>query len=194
MPPPDRPGATGPGLDDLLAAVAAGRTELFGLVVREYALPVRAYLAGQMYHRADVDDLAQEVFLAALEDLSAYRRGEDFWAWLRGIARHKLLNHYRSEARRGQAVERFRQAVAARVADEYDRLAAADRAELVERLLACITRLPDRLRAVVRAGLDGRRAADLAAALNTTVGAVYALHYRANQLLRACVEGRAGGA
>jgi RNA polymerase sigma-70 factor (ECF subfamily) len=48
--------------------------------------------------------------------------------------------------------------------------------------------LPIRLRRVVRAGLDGTKPALLAQALSTTVGAIYNLHYRANQLLRDCVR------
>ena len=59
---------------------------------------------------------------------------------------------------------------------------------LIERLLRCIAELPERLRRVVRAGLDGDKPAEVAQALSTTVGAVYNLHYRANQLLRACLE------
>jgi RNA polymerase sigma-70 factor (ECF subfamily) len=40
----------------------------------------------------------------------------------------------------------------------------------------------------VRAGLDGDRPAELAKALATTVGAIYNLHYKANQLLRECLQ------
>src|SRR5262245_8578027 len=175
-------------LDAVLEEIARGRTEAFGRVVRAYALPLRSYLASQVHHLDDVDDLAQDVFLTALKGLAGYRRGEDFGAWLRGIARNKLLNYFRSTARRNQAMERFRQEVVRAVEGDLEREAASDRAEVIERLLRCIAELPERLRRVVRAGLDGNRPAELAEAMSTTVGAIYNLHYRANQLLRECLQ------
>jgi RNA polymerase sigma-70 factor (ECF subfamily) len=175
-------------VDAALDEVARGRTEAFGRVVRAYALPLRSYLASQVHHLEDVDDLAQEVFLAALESLPTFRRGDDFGAWLRGIARHKLLVYFRAHSRRSKALQRFRDEVTALVGDDLERTAAADRAELIERLLRCITRLPERLRRVVRAGLDGDKPAELADALSTTVGVIYNLHHRANQLLRECIQ------
>src|SRR5262249_58042639 len=102
---------------------------------------LRSYLASQVHHLDDVDDLAQDVFLAALEGAPSFRRGDDFGAWLRGIARNKLLLHFRSQSRRHQALRRFRDEVAALIEDHLERAAASDRAETIERLLWCITRL-----------------------------------------------------
>ena len=172
--------------------VARGRTERFGELVRAYALPLRSYLASQVHHLDDVDDLAQEVFLAALAGLSSFRRGDDFGAWLRGIARNKLLLYFRSQSRRHHALQRFRDEVVALIEEDLERGAAADRAETIERLLRCVARLPERLRRVVRAGLNGVRPAEVASAMATTVGVVYNLHYRANQLLRACLQKEVG--
>jgi RNA polymerase sigma-70 factor (ECF subfamily) len=175
-------------VDVILDQVARGRTEAFGQIVRDYALPLRSYLASQVHHLDDVDDLAQEVFLAALESLPTFRRGSDFGAWLRGIARNKLLVYFRTQSRRSQALQRFREEVMARIESDLEHAAASDQAEMIERLLRCIAQLPEKLRRVVRAGLDGDKPAELAKALSTTVGVVYNLHYRANQLLRACLE------
>jgi RNA polymerase sigma-70 factor (ECF subfamily) len=172
----------------VLDEIARGRTEAFGRIVRAYALPLRSYLASQVHHLDDVDDLAQEVFLAALGSLPSFRRGDDFGAWLRGIARNKLLVYFRSQARRSKALQRFRDEVTAVIADDLERAAADDRAETIERLLRCVAQLPDRLRRVVRAGLDGNRPAELAAALSTTVGVIYNLHHKAHQLLRECLQ------
>jgi RNA polymerase sigma-70 factor (ECF subfamily) len=172
----------------ILDEVARGRTEAFGQLVRDYALPLRSYLASQVHHLDDVDDLAQEVFLAALSRLPTFRRGDDFGAWLRGIARNKVLVYYRSQSRRTQALQRFRDEVTALVEGDLERAAASDRAETIERLLRCIAELPERLRQVVRAGLGGDKPAEVAQALGTTVGVIYNLHHRANQLLRACLQ------
>jgi RNA polymerase sigma-70 factor (ECF subfamily) len=175
-------------VEAVLDEVARGRTEAFGQIVRAYALPLRSYLASQVYHLDDVDDLAQEVFLAALRNLRTFHRGDDFGAWLRGIARNKLLVYFRTQARRSQALQRFRDEVTDLIQDDLECAAASDRAELIEQLLRCIAKLPERLRRVVRAGLDGDKPAEIAKGLSTTVGVVYNLHCRANQLLRECLE------
>jgi RNA polymerase sigma-70 factor (ECF subfamily) len=175
-------------VDEVLEQVGLGHRDAFRLIVRTFSLPLRSYIASQLHHPDDVDDLSQEVFLAAYRDLPSYRRGADFGAWLRGIARNKLLDYFRSSSRRGQALERFRAEVAEVVAADLERAAAAGTSESVEALLRCISKLPEKLRRVVRGGLDGDKPAALAAELVTTVGAIYNLHYRANQTLRECVQ------
>jgi RNA polymerase sigma-70 factor (ECF subfamily) len=168
--------------------VADGNRDAFREVVRAYGLTVRGYLASQVYNLDDVDDLAQEVFLVAFRALPTFRPGDDLGAWLRGIARNKLSEHWRRTGRRNRAMERFREEVAREFEGDLEAAAADDRPEVIEALLRCVARLPDRLRRVVRAGLDGYKPAALAEELATTVGAVYNLHYRANQLLRECVK------
>src|SRR5262249_14623200 len=108
--------------------------------------------------------------------------------WLRGIARHKLYDHLRRSARRSRALAAFREEVARVVETDLERAVAADRSETIEALLRCIAQLPEKWRRVVRAGLDRDKPAARAEALTTSVGAVYNLHYRANQLLRECLQ------
>jgi RNA polymerase sigma-70 factor (ECF subfamily) len=168
--------------------VARGNQAAFRRLVRAYSLSLRSYLASHLHRLDDVDDLAQEVFLAAFVNLHAFRRGENFSAWLRGIARNKLHDHLRRTARRNRALESYREQVARLVEADLERIVVADRAETIEALFRCIGSLPERLRRVVRGGLDGDKPAALAEALGTTVGAVYRLHYRANQLLRICMQ------
>ena len=177
--------------DTLLDRILRGETDLYLQVVRRHELMLRGYLAGRLYNLAEADDLAQEVFVAAWRDLAGFRRGEDFGAWLRGIARHRLLVHFRSHQRRAGAVERFRAEVSRLLADELEATARHEDDGRLERLLHCISLLPEKLRRVVRAGLDGVRPASLAGELDTTVPAIYQLHYRANQLLRECMTRKA---
>lgn len=179
-------------LDRILDDVAAGRSDAFRHVVRAYGLPLRSFLASQVHHLDDADDLAQETFVSAFRMLSSYRRGEEFGAWLRGIARNKLKTFWRSRARLEDALGRFREEAARIVEADLERAVQDDRPETVEVLLRCIAKLPEKLRRVVRAGLEGGRAAALAEELSTSVGAVYTLHYRAGQLLRECARQELG--
>lgn len=171
-----------------VAEVLGGNREAFRRIVEAYRLSLRSYLASHIYRLDDVDDVAQEVFIAAYRSLGRFRPGEDFGAWLRGIARKALLMHFRTVSRRDSAVERFRAEVSQAVGPDLERAAAEDRAEAIERLLRCVAQLPERMRRVVRAGLDGDKPAVLATEMETTAAAVYNLHYRANRLLRECLQ------
>ena len=65
------------------------------------ALP-RIY--GYFLHRCGgsvtvAEDLTQETFLAAVAELKRHKRVKTPTAWIYGIARHKLLDHYRRQER-----------------------------------------------------------------------------------------------
>lgn len=175
-------------VEAVLDQVASGHRDAFRGIMRAYGLPLRSFIASQVHHMDDADDLAQEVFTAAFRNLHAFRRGDDFGAWLRGIARNKLSDYFRNSARRNKALVRFCEEVARVVRADLERDARDDSTVAIEALLRCISRLPEKLRRIVRAGLDGGKPASLAEEFVTTVGAIYNLHYRANQLLRECVK------
>jgi RNA polymerase sigma-70 factor (ECF subfamily) len=174
-------------LDAVLEAVARGDSAAFMQVVQAHGLMMRSYIGAQVFNSGDVDDLAQETFIAAYRTLHRFRRGDDLGAWLRGIARNKVLMYFRSSQRRAGALDRFRAEVAEIMGDDLAAASEHDRHEHIAALLRCIAKLPDKLRRVVHAGLDGIKVSALAEALQTSAGAVYQLHYRANQLLRECV-------
>ena len=174
-------------MGEVMDAVARGKKDAFMQVVRAYGLPIRSYLASQIYHLDDVDDISQEVFITAYKRLHTFRRNEDVGAWLRGIARNKLLNYYRSSSRRHNATDRFRTQVVEIVGDELEDASKGDKAEQIEALMRCIGKLPERMRRVVHSSLEGGKPGELAEEMETSVGAIYNLQYRANQTLRECM-------
>src|SRR4051794_41896095 len=91
-------------IDDVLR----GDRDAFRKILRGYGLSLRSYIATQVHHMEDIDDLAQEVFFVAYRSLGEFRRGEDFGAWLRGIARNKVYDHFRSTSRRVEGGGGFR--------------------------------------------------------------------------------------
>lgn len=52
-----------------------------------------------------VEDLVQEILLAAWRDLPNYRGRGDLRAWVLGIARHKVEDHYRKRFREAELEE-----------------------------------------------------------------------------------------
>lgn len=57
---------------------------------------IYAYVRRRLTPRVDlVDDVVQDVFVAALDGLAGFSGSSSLRAWLLGIARHKVENHYR---------------------------------------------------------------------------------------------------
>jgi RNA polymerase sigma-70 factor (ECF subfamily) len=68
--------------------------------VELHADTIYSYIASRLVPRLDnVDDLTQEVFLAAWKSLAGYRGDAPLHAWLLGIARHKVEDYYREKLR-----------------------------------------------------------------------------------------------
>jgi len=65
-----------------------------------------AYVRSRVAPRYDeVDDLVQEIFLAAWENLSRYQGSGPLQAWVMGIARHKVEDYYRARLRALEPIE-----------------------------------------------------------------------------------------
>ena len=70
------------------------------LLYQKYAKVILIYLDRRISIKEDAEDLLLEVFLAALENSvwTTLTEGEQL-AWLRRVARNKLIDHYRQKTR-----------------------------------------------------------------------------------------------
>ncbi len=90
----------------LAAAVLRKDRKATAEFVSRFADGIYAYVYSRLLPRRDlVDDLVQEVFLAAWENLQQYRGTSPLQAWLMGIARHKVEDHYRARLRAPGAID-----------------------------------------------------------------------------------------
>jgi RNA polymerase sigma-70 factor (ECF subfamily) len=140
-------------------------------------------------HDADAADLVQDILLLLVQKLPefTYDRQKSFRAWLRTLMRHKL-----AEARR-----RLRPQPAAcmpdvAAPDDVEALWEAEyRQRLVGRALQVMQRefQPSTWKACWEHIVSGRPAADVAAELGLSVGAVYAAKFRVLARLRRELDG-----
>ena len=85
---------------DLVAEVLRKDRKATAEFVSRYADHVYGYVRRRLIPRADlVDDLVQEIFIAAWENLEKFRGDAALRSWLLGIARHKVEDHYRKRLR-----------------------------------------------------------------------------------------------
>jgi RNA polymerase sigma-70 factor, ECF subfamily len=90
----------------LVAAVLRKDRKATAEFVARYADGLYRYVRSRLAPRYDqVDDLVQEVFLAAWESLSHYRGTGSLQAWVIGIARHKVEDYYRERLRVPESIE-----------------------------------------------------------------------------------------
>ncbi len=91
---------------ELVAEVLQKDRKATAEFVDRCADPVYGYVRRRVIPRMDlVDDLVQEVFLAAWENLDKYRGDSPLYSWILGIARHKVEDHYRKTLREAQLEE-----------------------------------------------------------------------------------------
>lgn len=85
----------------LLAAWRDGDEDAGERLFDRYFIPVARFFRSKA--NGEIDELTQQTFLRCLESRGRFRGDGSFSAFLFGIARHVLLDHYRSQ-RRGDLV------------------------------------------------------------------------------------------
>lgn len=76
------------------------------MMLSRCARAVKNYVYFRLAPRADhADDVIQDVFLAAWENLGAYRGNSSLQSWLMGIARNKVKDYYRAHLREPDPLE-----------------------------------------------------------------------------------------
>jgi RNA polymerase sigma-70 factor (ECF subfamily) len=134
--------------DGILALVTRaqdGDTEAFAEVYDHFFLPIYRYTAFRA-PREMVEDLVSDVFVKAWEKLHTYKARADipFGAWLFRIARHTVIDAYRTQRQFDEIPEEVADL------DPMNRADAATRsAELLEAVQGALARLPRRYRDVL---------------------------------------------
>jgi RNA polymerase sigma-70 factor (ECF subfamily) len=148
------------------------------------ALP-RVY--GYFLHRCGgsvqvAEDLTQDTFIAAVSELKKGRRVATPIAWIYGIARHKLLDHYRRQ-------ERAESPVAFEADELASELVVPDDARARERAVTALASVAASQRAaLVLCYVDGFSMAETAALMGKSVEAVESLLARGRQSFKRAYE------
>lgn len=81
--------------DKALASAVAQNASAFVELYHRHVNHVYHYILARVGHVQDAQDLTSQTFLAALDSISSYRGQGSFAAWLIGIARRKVIDHFR---------------------------------------------------------------------------------------------------
>ena len=155
----------------LVDAAQRGDRAAFGKLFAQYAVMVHGILLARVPPR-DVDDLMQDVFLAALERLEGLRDAQAFGGWLSMIARNRVIDFFRT---RRETTE---------LDEDHARADDPARSE-AEQVLAVIRTLPEAYReTLVLRLVEGMSGPEIAAQTGLTAESVRVNLHRGMKLLR----------
>lgn len=173
--------AAAPGPDRALDGKA------FEILVREHHRGLLAYALSLVRDAGAAEDVVQDAFLAAFENLARFDVRRDFGRWLRGIARMKYLE--RARRRRETPVESGVLDEIEREHAEWDRARFEKGGEVFAALRHCLDRLGELARETVDSFYMRRLScAAIASVLATSEAAVKKRLERARRSLGRCIR------
>jgi RNA polymerase sigma-70 factor (ECF subfamily) len=153
------------GDEELVNRVLAGETAAYADLVCRHRRAALARALAVVGEPADADDVAQDAFVQAYDQLATCRNRARFGAWLLTIVHRRALNHLRT-VRRRRAVPLDD----ALPAPNDAHLVRAERDDLRRRLLDALATLPAVQREVVLlADVEHRSHAEIAATTGLSV-------------------------
>jgi RNA polymerase sigma-70 factor (ECF subfamily) len=170
-----------------LAARAAGEPAAFAAIYDHYFPKVYSYVRYRVNDDDAADEITAQIFEKALKGIASYQPDKaPLGAWLFGIARHAIENHYRIQRRRAwfSFDQFFNHPTQDPPPEEV-----VTRLDTQQRLLAAVARLKDRERDLIAlkftSGLENVQIARLTGLSESNVGVIL---YRALRQLRAMLE------
>jgi len=147
---------------------------------------IKGFINALLRDRTLVEDVLQETFLTVCAKREAYTAGTNFIAWACTIARYKVLEALRKNARTELNLSSaVIEALAAEVPTEDQR------ETTLKHLEACLQKLPQHSRQVIELHYyETCDARQIAGKLSLTLASVYVALSRARTMLRRCVAGK----
>jgi RNA polymerase sigma-70 factor, ECF subfamily len=167
---------------ELLAAVAEGDPEAFGVLYDQHAPWLLVRLRQRTASSDLADQVAQETFLVVWRDAGRFQGRGAVGAWIWGIAIRRLLDAQRADAARGRMAGLLgRRRIPDAASAEEQALVSLEQRDAIRAL----NRLAPELQAVLQATvLDGLSTREAAALLGIPAGTVKTRARRARARLR----------
>lgn len=154
----------------------------------EHAAALRGFILGLAGDPEAAKDIFQEVFVTVNQRAEQFRMEGNFLAWARGVARNKVLEHYRKCNRLPQLFDENLLDIMIASAGKHDDIWEQRRAALAE----CIKELAPRARQILELRYAELPATppEIARRLAWTVDAVHVALSRARKFLQDCTRRR----
>ncbi|MEO2017894.1 MAG: sigma-70 family RNA polymerase sigma factor [Fuerstiella sp.] len=158
----------------------------FETLVIEHHVRVRAFVRSLGVDPDWVDDVAQESFLTAYREWTAFDQTRDFGKWVRGIAANIVRNELRKDARRQRILHTE---LAEILLQRHAEAQVPVEPVTIDAIRECMGQLgPTSLEVVQGRYRDGITAPELARALGLSAANVRQMLVRIRRQIRQCVE------
>ena len=131
---------------DLVLQSQNGSVAAFETLIRNHQTMIHALTFRMTGSSYDAEDLAQETFIRAYEQINRFNGGAKFSTWLYSIAVHACLNWRRHEARRSQAHANCAEEI---FTQQTGVAISAARNEMAHQAQAALMKLPAKQRAAI---------------------------------------------
>lgn len=166
------------GIDRDIILAQSGDRAAFARAVEAVYDDLAAFTAMRVPDRECLDEVIQETLIAAWASLATYRPEGTFPLWIKGVARHRALRLARHR-RRKAGLPPGDDLVAPEAEPEDPR---------IDRLRACLERMPDQARALLQTRYEeGCPLDSMAVRLRCTADALAMRLSRLRQALRICM-------
>jgi RNA polymerase sigma-70 factor, ECF subfamily len=164
------PGSSETDERELIASVLRKDRKAAARLVAGHIDAVFGYARSRLAPRADlVDDIVQDVFLAALNGLATFQAQSSLRTWLLGIARHKIEDVYRQRLRESLPLDDLNEVGEEPLSDAIPVDERIDRTRARLKARRILEQMPERYGLMLLWRYwEQRSARDMAAAIGTT--------------------------
>ena len=178
----------------LVGLARQGCADSFRQLVELHHKPIRMYLAKHIRCSADVDDIAQDVFMVAFRQMDRFRGESKFSTWLTGIAHNKPLEFLRAKITERKKQSNFQQANIIKHQISSLKIQQHDFDFLEDQLFAlesCLEQLPARSKNLIdRHYFDQQSTVSIASEANEASGTIRMKLLRIRRILQKCISAR----
>jgi len=166
----------------------AGDTEAYRFIIREFGLSVRSFVSSRIHDYHAVEDITQDIFIAAYQSIHKYQADYSFQSWLLGISRNKVNDYLKQFYSQKSFKTAYELEINRNLNRDDSGLREVTR-DKIEQLQACLKKVPDQAKELLTARyFNHESVTSLAQRLNLSENAVSSKLFRLKKKLKVCME------
>lgn len=167
-----------------------GNKDAYRNIMEQYQDMLIAFANFRLLDTSLVDEVVQQTFIRAYEQLDRYRQNEDFGVWLRAICHYIILKEIKNIQRIHVGRKNYKDHISRQLLDMSEELYDSNTVpDICEYLNTCMQKLQERSRKLIRDKYgDKKSIKEIAGLLHTSVTWVTTAIYRIRKNLKACIE------
>ena len=173
------------GDKQLIKRAIKGEASAFGLLYDKYQPQIYRFIYLKIGHREEAEDLTHQVFLKSWQSIGRFNfQGFPFSSWLYSVARHQVIDHYRTK----KVKITFEEIIELETNDD-SLPEAIDNKLTIEKVKSAIACLNDEQQdVIILRFIEDFSLQEAASILEKTEGAVKLLQHRAIKNLRKAIN------